>query len=75
MKIKVGTVCKVKHRRKGNFVIVVRFTDNNFTTGMIVKGKAKVLSGESEFLIGDDVTVRNSFCKFERVEISEAKKS
>ncbi len=71
MKISTGNVYQVKHRNKGTFLIVVRFTDKNFTTGMVLEGKVEAYEAENEISSGDEVTVRNSFCEFKRIHVSK----
>ncbi len=75
MTIEAGKIYKVKHRHKGEFCLAVQFSDKNFTTGLVVEGKPISFSEVCAFSAGSQYTVRNSFCEFTELEISEAKKS
>lgn len=67
-KLLVGSIYQVKHKDKGTFSIFVRFTDTIFTTGKVIKGKAKASEEKNDKNVGDQITVQNSFCEFERTE-------
>jgi hypothetical protein len=71
VKITTGSVYEVNHRNKGKFVLAVRFSDKNFTTGMVLDGKVEAYKEESEISSGDEVTVRNSFCEFKLMQVSK----
>ncbi len=71
MKIETGNVYRVKHETKGEFTLSVQFADENFTTGMVVRGKVEAIEAQREVTAGGQVTVRNSFCEFKRVYISK----
>ena len=75
MKISTGSVYEVKHRNKGTFCIAVQFTDKNFTTGMVLEGKVGASEEKLGITSGGQVTVRNNFCEFAPLEISEAAES
>lgn len=59
------------YNNKGNFIIAVRFSDKNFTTGMVFEGKVGAFEEKNEISSGEEVTVRNGFCEFKRVHISK----
>ncbi len=75
MKILKGSVYRVKHRRKGNFYLLVQRADENVTMGMVIEGKAGAILEENEVSIGEKITIRNSFCEFKKVAIREVQKS
>jgi hypothetical protein len=65
--IETGEFYKVSHKTKGEFVLAVRLTGTIFTTGMIVAGKANASEKKNEKGVGEQTTVRNSFCEFELI--------
>lgn len=71
MKIETGSVYRVKHRQNGEFYFVVKFSDNAFTTGIVLSQKCGHFHGENQVSRGNELTVQNNLCEFERVQIRE----
>lgn len=58
----IGQVYQVQHSRKGTFAICVTAQDDEWVTGTIVDGRAKMISmtvGDAEE--GESITLRKSF--------------
>jgi uncharacterized protein (UPF0179 family) len=75
MQVKTGVMYEVNHKRKGKFTMIVRITNENFTTGTVIEGKTIAFLKDNEIPEGYQTTVRNSFCEFKEVKISEDAKS
>jgi hypothetical protein len=64
MTIKVGKTYLVNSSRKGIFAMRVTQIDEEWATGIVTGGKAKAMLDYNEREIGEEVTVRRSFCTF-----------
>lgn len=62
--IEVGKTYLINSQRKGTFVAKLTHVDDEWATGLVVGGKAKAMLEYNERDIGEEVTVRRSFCKF-----------
>jgi len=71
--IETGKTYTVSHSRKGRFDILVADTNDEWTSGKIVKGTADALCHGNIKETGESITVRNSFCHFKEI-ISATKK-
>lgn len=63
MKLKLNTSYKVFHDRKGAFGLQVLEQDEDFVTGIILKGNAKHISYE-DALEGEKITIRKILATF-----------
>lgn len=71
MKIEVGKEYIINHSRKGTFIGKIVKDDGEWLTVEITKGKAHYISVVNNLdrrgNIGDIITIRKSFCTFEKV--------
>lgn len=66
--IEIKKTYKVNHSRKGIFELNITRIDEEWVTGIIVNGMAKAILSYNERLIGDEITIRRSFCSFEEIK-------
>jgi hypothetical protein len=64
MNVEAGKSYLVKHSRKGTFAMRVDKLDDEWATGVVIGGKAKAMLDYNECDVGDEITVRRSFCQF-----------
>lgn len=62
-----GATYKVKSSRKGKFTGLLVSHDDTWATIEITDGKAQAMLAYNERSIGEEVTVRRSFCSFEQM--------
>ena len=56
--IKLGCVYKIKHLRKGNFIIrVSEIYSNKFIKGVLLNGNPYMLNSDNEIDINDEITL------------------
>lgn len=60
----VGQTYRVKHSRKGIFEMRVTGVDKDWAHGVITDGFAGAILPYNEREVGEDITVRRSFCVF-----------
>jgi len=60
-KLEIGKVYDLQHSRKGAFTLKVTGMDDEWTTGIIVEGKANAILPENEKFTGEKITVRTEF--------------
>jgi hypothetical protein len=69
VKLEKGKTYSVDHCRKGRFTLKVKSVDGEFVRGAIVAGTAATISMSiDDYVAGDDITVRRSFCIFREVK-------
>ena len=68
MSIKAGKTYNVDHVRKGKFVLHVTKTNEDWITGRLVNGEPTMLNILNAKNIGEEMTVRASFCTFTEIE-------
>ena len=61
--MEIGKTYKVNHERKGTFVGKLKTKGDEFLTFEIMEGQTTVNRPENEKHVGQDVIVRESFCK------------
>lgn len=57
---KAGTVYEVRHQRKGTFYLLATAVNDEWLTGVIVRGKAKAMLPENVREKGEEITIRDS---------------
>lgn len=67
MELQDGKTYVVNSRRKGRFSMRLNRHDGEWATGTIVGGKAEAMIDYNEREVGEEVTVRISFCTFTEV--------
>lgn len=71
MKLEIGSEYIINHRRKGTFVGKILTDGEVWCEIQITKGKADYISIKNNLQgkgnIGDELTIRKSFCTFEKV--------
>lgn len=72
--LEVGKIYALKCQRKGSFQIRLTHHDDEWITGVIIKGKTRAILKENESEEGEEVTTRKSFCTFTEV-VDTSKKS
>lgn len=60
----VGKTYRVRHSRKGTFVLRVTGRSDEWVSGVIVSGKASAMLPYNEVFKGEELTMRTSFCTF-----------
>lgn len=62
--VEVGKTYLVRSRRKGTFMARMTRVDDTWATGIITGGYARAMMEYNERHKGEEVTVRQSLCKF-----------
>jgi hypothetical protein len=66
--LEVGKTYKIRSDRKGTFVARITMVSEVWVSAELVAGKAGAMLKENEVYVGEEVTVRRSFCTFTPVE-------
>ena len=66
-KPEVDKTYNINHSRKGEFALSVTKVDDEWVTGRLVAGTPHYLNHYNEKELGEEMTVRISFCSFEEV--------
>ena len=64
MELQIGKEYMVNHQRKGKFSAQVKAVDDVWATLEVTAGKAGAMCSYNEAGVGEEVTVRRSFCHF-----------
>lgn len=64
MELQIGKEYMVNHQRKGKFSAQVKAVDDVWVTLEVTAGKASAMCSYNEAGVGEEVTVRRSFCHF-----------
>lgn len=65
--VEVGKTYKIRSDRKGTFVARITMINDVWVTGVLVSGKAGAMLKENEVYVGEEVTLRRSFCSFDQI--------
>lgn len=66
--LEVKKTYKVNHSRKGTFELKITSLSEEWVTGIIVNGMARAMLPYNEKEIGEEITIRRSFCRFEEIK-------
>ena len=79
MELQIGKEYVINHSRKGTFIGKVLKDTGEWVTIRIVKGKADYMSISNNLMsrgnIGDEITIRKSFCTFKMLRMVEENKN
>lgn len=66
-KLKKKQLYAVKHSRKGKFNLLITEISGEWITGIIKKGTANALLDYNVKETGEEITIRECLCKFEKI--------
>ena len=68
--LELGVEYTIRHNRKGKFTGIVKSCDSEWATVEITTGVTQTLLQSNQRTTGMEVTIRRSFCRFNKVENS-----
>jgi hypothetical protein len=69
--IQIGKIYNVAHSRKGKFTMRITSISGEWITGIIIDSTAKAMLGYNYKYSGDEITVRECFCTFDLMDMSD----
>jgi hypothetical protein len=67
MELEIGKVYEISHQRKGTFIGNIKNLSEEWVTFELIEGDVEYLSANVSLDIGEEETVRMSFCTFKEI--------
>lgn len=67
MNLEIGKIYKIKHERKGEFIIKLLSHDDEWVTGELTDGTAKAVMNYNFKYKGEELTIRKSLVKINEI--------
>ena len=64
MELVENEIYEVSHTRKGTFVMQFLNESGDWVTGIITEGRTRTMAIRNSKTVGEEITIRKSFCQF-----------